>query len=176
MSAVIYAIGDIHGEKAMLDEMHRRILVDAENRPGDKLAVYLGDYIDRGPDSAGVVATLMNSQLPFPTICLLGNHEDLCLGSDRYLWLCSGGNKTEARYGGYVEESHKTWMRGLPLSHRAGKWFFVHAGIDPHQGLAAQDRETLLWMRRLFLTYRGEMPEGVTVVHGHTPGKSEHPA
>jgi serine/threonine protein phosphatase 1 len=171
VSAVIYAIGDIHGEKAMLDEMHRRILVDAENRPGDKLAVYLGDYIDRGPDSAGVVATLMNSQLPFPTICLLGNHEDLCLGNNRYLWLRNGGDETEASYGGNVEESHKAWMRGLPLSHRVGKWFFVHAGIDPYQGLAVQDRESLLWMRRPFVTYRGKMPEGVTVVHGHTPGK-----
>jgi serine/threonine protein phosphatase 1 len=63
-------------------------------------------------------------------------------------------------------------MRGLPLTYRAGCWFFAHAGIDPLLPLAEQDRETLLWIRQPFLDYRGKMPEGVVVVHGHTPKRA----
>jgi serine/threonine protein phosphatase 1 len=165
----IYAIGDIHGEKALLDEIHRQIIEDAARRTEDKLAVYLGDYIDRGPDSRGVVETVMKGALPFPGVCLMGNHEALCLDPDPNDWLANGGRMTEASYGGPVSESHKAWMRELPLTYRAGRWFFAHAGIDPLLPLAKQDRKTLLWIRQPFLNYRGEMPEGVVVVHGHTP-------
>jgi serine/threonine protein phosphatase 1 len=168
----IYAIGDIHGEKALLDDIHRQIVENAVGRAGDKLAVYLGDYIDRGPDSRGVVEALMEGALPFPAVFLMGNHEALCLDPDPYDWLANGGRRTEASYRGSVSESHKAWMRGLPLTYRAGCWFFAHAGIDPLLPLAEQDRETLLWIRRPFLDYRGEMPEGVVVVHGHTPKRA----
>jgi serine/threonine protein phosphatase 1 len=165
----IYAIGDIHGEKELLVDLHRQILEDAAGRDGDKLAVYLGDYIDRGPDSRGVVDLLLKNLLPFPAVFLMGNHEDLCLGSNRYDWLSNGGLQTEKSYGGPVLEQHKAWMRGLPTSHRSGRWFFAHAGIDPLVPLAEQDRETLLWIRQPFLSHAGPMPEGVVVVHGHTP-------
>jgi serine/threonine protein phosphatase 1 len=165
----IYAIGDIHGEKALLDDIHRRIVVDAAGRASDKLAVYLGDYIDRGPDSRAVIAALMAGALPFPAVFLMGNHEALCLDPDSSDWLANGGRMTEASYGGAVSESHKAWMRGLALSHRAGRWFFAHAGIDPQVPLAEQEKQTLLWVRHRFLDYCGEMPEGVVVVHGHTP-------
>ncbi len=168
----IYAIGDIHGEKDLLDEIHHRILADSAERPGDKLAVYLGDYIDRGPDSRGVVATLIERPLPFPAVFLMGNHEDLCLGSDRLTWMFNGGGETERSYGGPVLDEHKAWMRGLRTSYRHGPWLFVHAGIDPRRPLEEQERETLLWIRRPFLDYAGEMPDGVVVVHGHTPKPS----
>ena len=92
----IYAIGDIHGEKALLDYIHRRIIEDAAARTGDKLAVYLGDYIDRGPDSRGVVAALMEGALPFPAVYLMGNHEALCLDPDPDDWLANGGRTTQA--------------------------------------------------------------------------------
>lgn len=166
---IIFAIGDIHGEKALLDDIHRQIVADAAQRHGDKLAVYIGDYIDRGPDSRAVIATLMDRPLPFPIVCLMGNHEDLCLDPDPYNWLANGGRQTQASYGGAVSHSHREWMGGLALTHRHGRWFFAHAGIDPRRPLARQDRETLLWIRRPFLDYEGVMPEGVVVVHGHTP-------
>lgn len=165
----IYAIGDIHGEKALLDDLHRQIIADADARPGDKLAVYLGDYIDRGPDSRGVVSALMAGPLPFPAVCLMGNHEALCLAPYPDDWLANGGRQTQASYGGAVTPSHREWMRDLPLAHRHGRWFFAHAGIDPALPLARQERETLLWIRRPFLDFEGVMPEGVVVVHGHTP-------
>ena len=168
----IYAIGDIHGERALLDDLNRQIIEDAATRPGPKLAVYLGDYIDRGPDSRGVVATLMGNPLPFSTVFLMGNHEELCVDSDRYHWFANGGRATEQSYGGAVSESHKAWMRNLSTSYRVGQWFFAHAGIDPRTASAEQDRESLLWIRRPFLDYRGDMPEGVVVVHGHTPTKT----
>jgi len=164
-----YAIGDIHGEKALLDDLHRRILADAAGRPGEKRVIYLGDYIDRGPDSRGVVATLMAAPMPFPAIFLMGNHEAMCLATDPEDWLYNGGQETLASYGGRIDDSHRRWMEGLALSHRAGPWFFVHAGVDPRLPLAAQDRETLLWIRAPFLDHAGDMPEGVVVVHGHTP-------
>ena len=165
----IYAIGDIHGEKALLDNIHRRIIEDAAARTGDKLAVYLGDYIDRGPDSRGVVAALMEGALPFPAVYLMGNHEALCLDPDPDDWLANGGRTTQASYGGFVTESHMGWIRQLPLTYRAGGWFFAHAGIDPLVPLPEQNRETVLWIRHPFLDCRGAMPEGVIVVHGHTP-------
>jgi len=165
----VYAIGDIHGEMALLDGLHRRILDDAATRDGNKLAVYLGDYIDRGPDSRGVVETLMAGALPFPSVFLMGNHEDLCLGADVRHWYANGGRQTEASYEGPVPDAHKAWMRRLALSHRVGKWFFVHAGVDPRRALDDQDPETMLWIRGRFLDYAGPMPDGVTVVHGHTP-------
>jgi serine/threonine protein phosphatase 1 len=165
----IYAIGDIHGEKALLDDIHRQIAADAAMRPGDKLAVYLGDYIDRGPDSRGVVSALMAGVLPFPAVFLMGNHEALCLEPYAGDWLANGGRQTLASYGGAVSRSHLEWMRALPLTHRHGGWFFAHAGIDPLLPLARQERETLLWIRRPFLEFAGAMPEGVVVVHGHTP-------
>src|SRR5579871_2740278 len=135
----IYAIGDIHGEKALLDDLHRQIIADAAARPGDKLAVYLGDYIDRGPDSRGVVSTLMAGPLPFPAVCLMGNHEALCLAPCPDDWLANGGRQTQASYGGAVTPSHREWMRDLPLAHRHGRWFFAHAGIDPALPLARQE-------------------------------------
>jgi serine/threonine protein phosphatase 1 len=165
----IYAIGDIHGEREMLADLHRQIRRDAAQRPGEKRAVYVGDYIDRGPDSRGVVELLMGNPLPFPAICLMGNHEDLCLNASRADWLANGGVETERSYGGPVAGTHKAWMRALPTSWRSGRWFFAHAGIDPLVPLAEQDRETLLWIRQPFLSHAGPMPEGVVVVHGHTP-------
>jgi serine/threonine protein phosphatase 1 len=165
----IYAIGDIHGEKALLDNIHRQIVEDAADRVGDKLAVYLGDYIDRGPDSRGVVTALMDGALPFPAVYLMGNHEALYLDPDPYDWFANGGRMTQASYGGPIPASHDAWIRQLQLTYRAGGWFFAHAGINPLLPLAEQTRETVLWIRRPFLDYRGAMPEGVIVVHGHTP-------
>lgn len=107
----VYAIGDIHGYADVLDDMHRRIAVDIESNPVDKAQiVYLGDYVDRGPDSRGVIERLVERELYAPTIehiYLLGNHEDAMLSfltnapeamSEHADWLMYGGLETLESY------------------------------------------------------------------------------
>jgi serine/threonine protein phosphatase 1 len=166
---VIYAVGDIHGELAMLQAMLGLIEHDAATCEGDHEIVFLGDYIDRGPDSKGVVALLKDGPLPFPATCLMGNHEDMCLGDNLPLWLGNGGRKTLESYGGQIDPGHAEWMAARPISHRIGQWLFVHAGIDPDKSLADQDRETMLWIRGRFQIHRGDYESGTVIVHGHTP-------
>ena len=98
----------------------------------------------------------------------MGNHEALCLDPYPDDWLANGGRQTQASYGG-PSPVPSGMDADLPLTHRHGRWFFAHAGIDPLLPLARQERETLLWIRRPFLDFEGVMPEGVVVVHGHTP-------
>jgi len=165
----IYAIGDVHGEIGKLRELLGRITADALTREGEKLGVFLGDYIDRGPDSRGVVELLASGKaLPFPYLCLAGNHEDMAL-NDLELWANNGARATLNSYGGRISDDHAAWMEGLATHHRDGKWFFVHAGIDPDVKLAEQDRQTMLWIRGRFLRHDTAFEEGVVVVHGHTP-------
>ena len=167
----IYAVGDLHGEFEKLRAMCRQIATDAAGRTGEKLGVFLGDYIDRGPDSRSVVELLMSGNaLPFPYICLMGNHEEFALdGKLRGLWISekNGGAATLASFGGEIPPEVKAWLSSLPLSHRDGSWLFVHAGVNPFVSLSDQPREAMLWSR---YAYDGPYPEGVTVVHGHTPG------
>lgn len=170
---VIFAIGDIHGEIGKLQSLLEQIEHFAATFDDEKLGVFLGDYIDRGPDSRAVVELLSSGKaLSFPYVCLMGNHEDMAVNPDmRDVWMNprNGGPATLASYGGAIDLAHKRWMSELPTSYRSGKWFFVHAGIRPDQKLAEQDRETMLWIRARFLSYSGPFDEGVTVVHGHTP-------
>lgn len=166
----IYAIGDIHGRLDLLDEMLDSIKRHASGR-GECAAVFLGDYIDRGPDSKGVIARLMAGPLPFETICLAGNHEDLAVNGPEYVWLLNGGDKTLASYGGAIDPEHLKWMRALPTHYRDGRWFFVHAGVNPNRPLERQERQDMLWIRAKFLLYTEPYDGGATtVVHGHTPG------
>ena len=165
----IYAIGDVHGEIGKLRELLGRIAADALTREGEKLGVFLGDYIDRGPDSRGVVELLASGHaLPFPYLCLAGNHEDMAL-NDPELWANNGARATLRSYGGRIGDDHVAWIEGLATHHRDGKWFFVHAGIDPDVPLAEQDRQTMLWIRGRFLRHDTAFEDGVVVVHGHTP-------
>ncbi len=187
----IYAIGDIHGETGKLDALHRMILVDAETRGARRRrAIYLGDYIDRGPDSAGILDRLGGDPLPgFEYAFLKGNHEELMirflngLGSGT-TWLANGGIETLASYGldltGAVlgEDTRREFARRVPAAHRRfldalvpyrieGDYLFVHAGIRPGRKLEAQVELDMLWIRDVFLNSRAD--HGHVVVHGHTP-------
>src|SRR5689334_10293139 len=109
MSQLTYAIGDIHGCHDLLTRLLGRIHRDAERRGEAARIVFLGDYIDRGPDSRGVIATLMaGPQRPGDEwICLLGNHEDVMLEAPaspelNAIWLREGGNTTLASFGGTI--------------------------------------------------------------------------
>lgn len=184
----LYAVGDIHGRADLLDRLHRAIRADAETRgAAERRIVYLGDYIDRGADSAGVVDRLVDGPLPgFGAVHLCGNHEDFLL---RFLtdesvaphWLHNGGDATLASYGLAAEgdwtrlqrnlrralpRRHLAFLEGLALTHAAGDYLFVHAGIRPGLPLDRQRREDLLWIRGEFLD--STAPHGPIVVHGHS--------
>lgn len=189
----IYAIGDVHGCLDPLIALHHAIADDLRNRPVPKASlIHLGDYIDRGPDSAGVIAYL-SSTPPLPgiaeTVNLMGNHEDLFLVAldSRSLeavtvWHMNGGGASLASWGigpgidlpewpARIPPQHIRFIRGLSLSYRAGPYLFVHAGVRPGIDLNAQQREDLLWIRWPFLSSTEDF--GAVIVHGHTP--SEQP-
>lgn len=187
---VIYAIGDVHGRDDLLGRLHGLISADAARRypARPRLVVHLGDYVDRGPDSAAVIERLMSGLPGFPFVCLKGNHEDMMLSwletGERWdveNWLINGGLETLASYGmaanadfydvravrAAVGERHWNWLKALKPCHREGDLFFVHAGIVPGRPLGAQLEKDMLWIRYAFLQSSADF--GVRVVHGHTP-------
>ena len=184
----IYAVGDIHGCAARLDDLHAQIAADLAARPvGDALLIHLGDYVDRGPDSHAVIEKLAAGPpiAGLRTLNLTGNHEQLMLktlGSldqdDIELWLANGGEETlqswnvdpwgdPGEWPGAFALEQLNFLRDLPVTHAAGEYLFVHAGIRPGVPLDLQVREDLLWIRDPFLSFDGDL--GMVVVHGHTP-------
>lgn len=182
----VYAIGDVHGCKPQLVALHAAIAADLAARPIDSaLLIHLGDYIDLGPDSAGVIELLAGDS-PIPnltTINLLGDHEHMlrqALDGDRAAatdWLWSGGRAALASWGipedlpreaweAALPASHVAFLRNLKWSHREGDYLFVHAGIRPGVALARQAKDDLLTIRQPFLWT--EQSLGVVVVHGHS--------
>jgi serine/threonine protein phosphatase 1 len=177
-----YAIGDIHGSLDKLQRLMLRCEQNAEGRPYKY--VFLGDYIDRGPQSAGVIACLVDlqSRLGDRLIALKGNHEAMALDAvdgtaPLRLWFAQGGAATLESYGNVrpseLPSLHLDWLRSLRMSYDDGRRFFVHAGIDPEKPLALQDEQHLLWIREPFLSDGRDY--GRLVVHGHTPQMSGLP-
>jgi serine/threonine protein phosphatase 1 len=149
--------------------------------------VHLGDYIDRGSDSAQVVDWLINGP-PVPAdkiVNLMGNHELMMLsavaGLDREasgLWLANGGadsllswgisrNVPPGEWATRIPRQHLIFLRDLAISHRIGPYLFVHAGVMPGVPLEQQNRQDMLWIREPFLSSRDN--HGAVIVHGHTP-------
>ncbi len=193
----IYAVGDLHGRKDLLDRMLGMIAADGRlSKAPRKLVVFLGDYIDRGPDSKAVVETLAGGPPPtsdwadFRWVCLCGNHESMLV---RFLtdidiggvWL-SGSNGGMATLHSYIGDlpqpsglktlqdllnrhlpaEHRRFLSGLPTFHQEGGYFFAHAGVRPGIPLEHQQRQDLLWIRGEFLG--SAVDYGKLVVHGHT--------
>jgi serine/threonine protein phosphatase 1 len=186
---MLYAVGDIHGEREMLEEL----LASLPLTDGDSL-VFMGDYVDRGPDSKGVVETLLGVQASRRCVFLLGNHESMFLsflgwkrreyfGGDAFLM--NGGDRTLASYGYFDREepdvksfqlppSHEEFFKRLKLYHREGDYLFVHAGlgrdlldeVDVDFAIRRSRSEDLLWDRSSV-----DLPHklGVTIIYGHTP-------
>lgn len=168
MSETIYAIGDSHGCAVELAELLGKI----EPRRGDTV-VFLGDYVDRGPDSKGVIE-IVRSYAPsgVRVVALKGNHEDMMVKVHEDprkfgWWTDNGGNTTLASYGGTIPADILKWAANLPLKYSEGGYLFVHAGVDPNVALDEQDEESLLWIRSKFL--RSDKDYGVRIIHGHTP-------
>lgn len=190
----LYAIGDVHGRLDLLTALQEMIARDAAAAGAERnLVVYLGDYIDRGPDSRGVIDRLIDAPLAgFESVTLRGNHEQVLLDflEDPMAglhWLAFGGLETLASYGvapparpaapAQLEEARQALAEALPARHRAfyqglashhveGDFALVHAGIRPGIALDAQTLQDLLWIREPFL--RSTAPLGKIVIHGHT--------
>lgn len=194
----VYAVGDIHGRSDLLAETIARIDDDVRRRPIERaIEVYLGDYIDRGPDSSGVLDLLAVRLVRRHAICLRGNHEAilekfLMQGADAlHHWAKLGGLQTLASYGvvprsqSEIEtpsairqlllkafpREHELFLQCLRNSFACGDFLFVHAGIRPGVPMNLQDPEDLLWIRDEFLN--SERNHGKVIVHGHTP--VDHP-
>ena len=188
-----YAVGDIHGCLDLLDRLLAKIEQDMAGRPAKPTyIIFLGDLVDRGPASAGVVDRLMNFRLPNATpIFLAGNHEEVfmrVLGGEQEIladWLKFGGAECVQSYGldpvalqrmepeaaaqllrSNVPASHLDFIEGFADTFRFGDYLFVHAGIRPGVELAQQDQFDLRWIREPFLSNEDEL--GLVVVHGHT--------
>ena len=177
----IYAIGDVHGR---LDLLERAVeAIDAHVGDAPFRVIFLGDYVDRGPDSRGVIDLLMELQKRWPVVCLKGNHEELMLqaineptGGRLTRWLEYGGDHTLASYGldensdlaDGIPREHLRWMSGLPRTTGDGHRIYVHAGLAPGTPIHRQKEQTFLWIRERFLEARPGDFEA-HIVHGHTP-------
>ena len=188
-----YAVGDIHGRLDLLDRILEVIDEDLERRPARKaVLVLLGDLIDRGPDSRGVVERLRTHRHDvLQPYCLAGNHEEVLLrllAGERGIldsWLKYGGAECLRSYGGdpatladlderaalrtikeAIPAEHVRFIAGFADTLTFGDYLFVHAGIRPGVELSMQSQSDLRWIRAPFLDHQGE--HGFVVVHGHT--------
>lgn len=189
----VYAFGDIHGRADLLEEMLAVVDADLAHNPVQRpILVFLGDYVDRGPDSAGTLDLLIDRSRHFETVCLKGNHETFMLEvlrdpSRLSDWSKFGGLQTLMAYGvqpslnpGSAEQvaliealrqrmptAHLRFLENLPPSFECGDFFFVHAGVRPGIPLNEQTEADMLWIRDEFLA--SEETFGKFIVHGHTP-------
>jgi len=170
-----FAIGDIHGCLDPLEALLKVVLPKVN--PEEDSIVFIGDYVDRGPDPKGVIERIIELKQQYPhTICLLGNHEDMFLrwlltGEDLDLYLFNGGGTTIRSYREAgrlnIPESHLDFLSSLYLYYETERFLFVHAGLRPGIPLEKQERTDLLWIRGEFIRSRADF--GKIVVFGHTP-------
>lgn len=189
----VYVIGDIHGRVEPLAGILEKVRLDASRESaGRRVLVFLGDYVDRGPQSRQVIDLLLADPAPeFEKVFLKGNHEawllafleDASVGKH---WLDGGGHATLLSYGvaqparaptaenlesrrkalaAALPEKHKSFLAGLASYHVEGGYAFAHAGIRPGVALDEQREEDLLWGSVEFLEDRRD--HGKVIVHGH---------
>jgi serine/threonine protein phosphatase 1 len=189
----LYVIGDIHGRADLLDRMIETVAADLSARPvAESLVVTVGDYIDRGPDSSGVIERLRRNPFPTQYVALKGNHEMLLRGfllapPTGAHWRRLGGLETLRSYGVPADDmaagtnylaaagalvhavpaEHFDFLAALETSLTVGRYFICHAGVRPGIPLERQTEEDLLWIREPFLSSPADF--GKIIVHGHTP-------
>lgn len=172
----IFAIGDIHGCFDKLCELMAKINIDRDN---DTL-LFLGDYIDRGPDSFDVVEYLIDLKKNFQKIVFLkGNHEEMLekylAGKDRLTYLINGGHLTLESYmkrgrmtgSTPIPQEHLDFFESLSFYYQTDNYIFVHAGLRENIPLEMQDYADLLWIREDFVG--SDFDFGKRVIFGHTP-------
>ncbi len=193
-----YAVGDIHGRADLLARLFDRL--ESEARASQPIVIFLGDYIDRGPNSREVIELLLTRRPEgFERRYLMGNHEAAMLGfiADPFAnraWLNHGGLETLGDYGvsplpslgagsTQIEAAGAGFRAVLPDNHLGffnqleryiviGDYLFVHAGVDPQKRLEQQSDADLFWIRKKFLESDKKWPH--VVVHGHTPSGKPH--
>jgi len=193
----LYVIGDVHGCLGKLEEVNVQIEDDLNARPPDDWRiVYLGDFVDRGPESRGVIDFVIGQMAARRVYALRGNHDQFMIDflGERdptafQIWVSNGGIQTLASYGiapdriaragdtaglaklheaflDALPEGHGPFLAGLPHMVRLGDYAFVHAGVRPGVPLKSQRSDDLLWIREPFLSSDEDF--GAVVVHGHT--------
>lgn len=193
---LIYAVGDVHGRADLLEALIARIDHDCDGAEGE--LIFLGDYIDRGPDSRACIDVLLNCQdlTSLQPVFLKGNHEATLLeflggAAIGPAWADYGAFDMLTSYGvrpprrktrdedwGEVRlalqhalpATHQAFFEGLAVSADRDPYFFAHAGIDPKKPIEEQEERDLLWIRKPFLTYKKRLER--FVVHGHSARKS----
>lgn len=187
----VYAIGDIHGRLDLLDELLIKIGKDTETGLSRQVLVFVGDYVDRGPHSSGVIARLVSLQTEAEALFLRGNHDqallDFLADPQFYAtWKDYGGKETLVSYGvrpplfeqrRFMFEARNQLLKAIPQSHLAflnslepfveiGDYYFTHAGVRPGVSLDSQRNEDLMWIRDDFLS--SSVDFGKVIVHGHS--------
>ena len=189
----LYIIGDIHGRSDLLDQTVNEIHRDIEKHGWrENLTITLGDYVDRGPDSRGVLERLASNPFPGQYIALKGNHEVLFEsflhhGSGADFWRQFGGLETLHSYGvpvsdlmvgkgakeaaralnAAIPEAHREFLSSLKDSLSIGKYFLCHAGVRPNVPLDRQNVDDLFWIREEFLHSKQDFEK--MIIHGHSP-------
>ncbi len=163
-----YAIGDIHGMFEPLVRLFQKLPLKS-----DDTLIFLGDYIDRGPNSREVVEFLENLKKQHNTILLMGNHEDMMLKclehGDCINWEFNGAGATIRSFGSIENIKEKLdFFKSLKLYHIEDKFLFVHGGVKPGVPLRDQPKHEMLWIRDEFIFSKNPLP-GKVVVFGHTP-------
>ena len=186
----LYAVGDIHGRLDLLEKLLDRIATEESDLP--KKLIFLGDYVDRGAHSRGVIDRLIGLTTKSEAhVFLKGNHEAAMLNfmeapDENESWLEWGGMETLESYGvnapasktadylaselkNNIPPTHLAFLEGLELSYAAGDYFFAHAGVKPGRTLDEQEEEDLLWIRREFHRCPKDQRPDKVIVHGHHP-------
>jgi serine/threonine protein phosphatase 1 len=199
----LYVIGDVHGRLDLLYPLLRKIAFDAARLPAEEQRelIFLGDYIDRGADSRGVISLMLSTiaeQDFWSVAALKGNHEAALLEflddpSTWPMWSQFGARETLSSYGvdppdwnagqddwarasrelgQLMPPSHKEFLQGLALLLERGDYLFAHAGVRPGIPLHQQSERDLLWIRDDFLRSQRRLDK--VIVHGHTPAEEAY--
>lgn len=194
-SSLTYAVGDVHGRSDLLDSLLGFIQSDAAKRQQEPRVIFLGDIVDRGPDSRNCIDLVLSALSRWPkSKLLLGNHDDWflqVLGIDSPnpavvdTWFDNGGLFTAYNYDYEADlvmarnaikldyEHHVTLFRNASLIEVDGPFAFVHAGVHPDRSIHEQARDDCLWIREPFLDHPGRLSH--VIVHGHTVTESRRP-
>jgi len=197
----VFAIGDVHGCKSLLERIHKKILKKSKKVKGNKILIYLGDYVDRGHKAKETIDAIINFRpKDFKCIFIRGNHDQMLLdfvnGKSESLtvWLYNGGAETLKSYCGReivdnllnssskkqqirekfikaLPKEHLHFFNGLQFFYTWKDYFFVHAGIDPSRPLSKQRKTDMIWTRTPKFLASNQPFEKI-IVHGHTPSKN----
>jgi len=176
---ITFVIGDVHGcfdkLQKLFEQCHK---YKKEHNVKHARAVFLGDYIDRGPDSAKVLERLIKGDKHSPfdeEVFLRGNHEQMMIDAlnapeDKQTvrqWIRNGGEETIQSFNRSIPAEHKEWLEALPHSFEDERRFYVHAGVNPDKDIHNQMHEEMLWIRDKFLKHAKKFSK--LIIHGHTP-------